>query len=94
MQPLTHSLAMGITVNVLRPRLNGPYFAGATFKLISFKKDLSILEFHWNLILKVQLLIYHGLDGRLAPKRWKAIIWTNDGIVYWRVYIHLAALVS
>ena len=30
-----------------------------------------------------------GTDSRLSPKRWQAIIWTNDGIVYWRIYASL-----
>ena len=27
-----------------------------------------------------------GSDNGLAPNRRQAIIWTNDGIVYWRIY--------
>ena len=27
-----------------------------------------------------------GSENGLAPKRWQAIIWTNDGVVYWRIY--------
>ena len=30
-----------------------------------------------------------GSDNGLAPSRWQAIIWTNDGIVYWRIYASL-----
>ena len=27
-----------------------------------------------------------GSDNGLAPNRRQAIIWTNDGLVYWRIY--------
>ena len=30
-----------------------------------------------------------GLDNGLAPNRRKAIIWTNNGLVYWRIYASL-----
>ena len=30
-----------------------------------------------------------GSDDGLAPVRRQAIIWTNDGLVYWRVYASL-----
>ena len=30
-----------------------------------------------------------GSDDGLAPSRRQAIIWTNDGIVYWRIYTSL-----
>ena len=30
-----------------------------------------------------------GLDIGLVPNRWQAIIWTNDGLVYWRIYASL-----
>ena len=30
-----------------------------------------------------------GSDNGLVPSRWHAIIWTNDGIVYWRIYASL-----
>ena len=29
-------------------------------------------------------------DNGLAPNRQQAIIWTNDGIVYWRTYASLS----
>ena len=30
-----------------------------------------------------------GSDNGLAPCRWQAVIWTNDDLVYWRVYIYI-----
>ena len=30
-----------------------------------------------------------GSDNGLAPKRRQAIIWTIDGLVYWRIYASL-----
>ena len=28
-------------------------------------------------------------DNSLVPNRWQAIIWTNDGLSYWRIYASL-----
>ena len=48
------------------------------------------LTFHWNLFSRVQLTIFRiGSDNGLAPIIRQAIIWTNDGIVYWRIYASL-----
>ena len=45
------------------------------------------LRFHWILLLRSQLTIsQHWLDNGLAPKKRPAIIWTNGGIVYWRIF--------
>ena len=30
-----------------------------------------------------------GSDDGLVPIRWQAIICTNDGLVYWRIYVSL-----
>ena len=29
-----------------------------------------------------------GSDNGLSPNRWQAILWTNDGLVYWRIYAY------
>ena len=43
------------------------------------------IKLHWNLFLKALLTICHiGSDNDLAPNSWQAIIWTNDGLVYWQ----------
>ena len=43
---------------------------------------------HWNLFTSVQLTPIHYWisDNILASTRRQTIIWTNDGIVYWRIY--------
>ena len=30
-----------------------------------------------------------GSDNGLSQNRWHAIIWTNDGLVYWRMYVSM-----
>ena len=48
------------------------------------------LKFQWNLFLRFELIIFsNGSDNCLAPSRRQAIIWTNDGIVYWRIFTSL-----
>ena len=43
------------------------------------------LRFHWSLFLTASI----GSDNGLAPTRRQAIIWTNYGIVCWRIYTSL-----
>ena len=31
-----------------------------------------------------------GSDNGLAPNMWQAIIWTNDGLIYWGIYTSLS----
>ena len=31
-----------------------------------------------------------GSDNGLAPNRRQAIIWTNDGLIYWHIYASLS----
>ena len=46
--------------------------------------------FHWNLFLRVKLQCASiGSDDGLALNRWQAIIWTNEGIVYWCIFVGL-----
>ena len=33
-----------------------------------------------------------GSDNGLAPNRRQAIIWTNDGLIYWNIYVSLNEL--
>ena len=48
------------------------------------------LKFHRTLFLRVQLAIFHhGWDNGLAPIRWQAIIWIDDCLVCWCIYISL-----
>ena len=61
------------------------------FKHIFLKEsDKIIFELHWNLFPGVQLTINQiGSGNDLAPNRWQAIIWTNDGPVHWCIYVAL-----
>ena len=44
------------------------------------------LKFHWNVFQTVQLqLLSINSDNSLVPNVWWAIIWTNDGLVYWHI---------
>ena len=46
------------------------------------------LKFHQSLFLRVQLAIFIiGSDNGLVPNRCQAIIWTNAGLGWWRIYI-------
>ena len=48
------------------------------------------LKFNWNWSPRIQLQYSStGLDNGLAPVRRQAIIWRNDGIVYWHIYVTL-----
>ena len=48
------------------------------------------LRFLWSLFLSFELTIsQHCSDNGMTPTRRQAIIWTNDGIVYWCIYVSL-----
>ena len=48
------------------------------------------LRFHWRLFLGVQSTLFRQcIDNGLAPVRRQAIIWTNDGLVYWHKHASL-----
>ena len=71
----------------------GPMLAPITF--LSGSSWLKIVIFwlksKWSLCLKIQyenrLLLIYGKC--LAANRWRAIIWTNDGLIYWHIYASL-----
>ena len=49
-----------------------------------------LLQFPLSLGPRVQLTkSQHGSYDGLAPNRWRAIIWTNGDLVYWRIYASL-----
>ena len=51
------------------------------------------LKFHWNRFLELNWQqVSIGSDNGVASYRWQAIIWTNDGLVYWRIYVHPASI--
>ena len=68
--------------NTLRPRQNGRHFTAAIFKWIFFDENVYI---SFKIALKFvpkgpnQPNSSTGPDNGLAPARWQAIIWTNDG---------------
>ena len=48
------------------------------------------LRFHWSLFLRSKKQYSSiGSDNGLVPTRRQAIIWTNDGLSYWRIYASL-----
>ena len=57
------------------------------------KIDLFSLKFHWSLFPMVQLIISHfDSDNTLAPRGRQVIIWTNDGLSYWRIDVSLGLI--
>ena len=76
-------------VSTLRPRQDGRLFGRRHFqiqihqwKCFDFDKNLTKMyslgsnQQHSNI----------GSDNGLAPNRQQAVIWTNDGLVYWCIY--------
>ena len=48
------------------------------------------IQFDWSLFPRVQLKQYSiGSDNDLVPNRRQAIIWTNDGLSWWRICVSL-----
>ena len=48
------------------------------------------LKCRWGLFLRFKLTIFqHWFSNGLAPTRRQPIVWTNVGIVYWRLYASL-----
>ena len=73
-------------LNTLRERQNGRHFADDIYKSI-FVNEKVQFNFHWSLFLGVQLTInQHCSDNGLVPNMRQAIIWTNDCLVYRRIY--------
>ena len=75
------------SVNTTRPRQNGHHFADDVFKCNFF---IWLYFFYRNIIELCSQGSYWlwssiGLDIGLQNRR-QAIIWTNGGLIYWRVY--------
>ena len=69
--------------NTLRLRQNGCYFADNIFKCIYLNENLCVLtRISLKFVPKGWYQTSIGSDNGLAPNRWQAIIWTNDGLVY------------
>ena len=77
----------GLSVNILRQRQNGRHLADAIFKYISLMENVRISikacseGSNWQ-------NASMGSDNALAPNRWQAIIWTNDDLCCWRIYVY------
>ena len=78
-------------VNTSRPRQNGRHVADDISSAFSWMKIFEFrLKFHWIMFLTVNWQYGSiGSDDGLAPTRRQAIIWTNDGQVWWRIYASL-----
>ena len=84
--------ALSIELNTLRPRQDVRQLRDDIFKCIfSWKNIFEFrLQFHWSLFPRVQLPIFQQYaDDDMAPSRRQVIIWTNDGLVNWRIYASL-----
>ena len=46
-----------------------------------------LLQFHWSLWIEVFLTVSIGSDNSLVLNRQQVIIWTNDDLVYWNIYV-------
>ena len=78
--------------NILRPRQNGHHIAEDIFKRISLNE--TFFNFIWNFteICSFASNWQYGCiiwDNDLAPNRRQAIVSTNDGLGYWRIYASL-----
>ena len=80
--------------NTLRPRQNGPLFADDVFKCILWNEKVQIslkisLRFVPKILINIIPALVQIMAWQLAPTRWQAIIWTNDGLGYRRIYASL-----
>ena len=80
---------MELFLKKMRPIQYGRYFPDDNFKCIVINENACIsfkisLKFVPN-----QQYSSIGSDNGLAPSRRQAIIWTNDGLVYWHIYASL-----
>ena len=75
-------------INPWRSKQNGRHF------LDTFKRIL-VNENYFNLLKIESKFVPHGSiniidpDNGLTPVRRQAIMWTNDGLVYWFIYVSL-----
>ena len=77
------------TLNTLRPRQDGRYFADDIFECIFLNENFcTLIKISLKSVRKRQIdnNPVLGSDNGLAPNRRQAIIWTNDGVVWWRIY--------
>ena len=66
---------------------NGPHFADIFKNIFSYENPW-ILRFHRRLFCSVEFTLYqHWFRYWLDAARQQAIIWTNGGLIYWRLYV-------
>ena len=74
-------------------RWNGNHFVDDIFKLFFLCGNWCILIHNWPKFISMDLIhnksALIGSDNGLSQNRWQAIIWTNDGLVYWRIYVSM-----
>ena len=80
--------------NTLRPRQNGRYFADNIFKCI-FLNEQIYASIKVSLTIKPKGPI-NNIPALVQIMAWwqQAIIWTSDGLVYWRINSSLSASTS
>ena len=79
--------------DTLRPRQNGRHFADDIFRHIFVNRNVWIsIDISLKFIPKGSNWKYNSVssDNGVAPTRRQAIIWTNDALVYWRIYLSLS----
>ena len=85
------SLTLKTSINPLRQKENSHLFADDVFICIILNENswisnnISLKYVPYGLIDNVII----GSDNGLASNRRQAIIWTNNGLVYWRIYASL-----
>ena len=83
-------LKVGI-ISTLRPRQNGRYFPDDNFKCIFLNENVWIsIAVSLKFVPRVQLTIFqHWFREWLGADQATTIIWTHDGLVWWRIYASL-----
>ena len=84
-------------LNTLRLRQNGRHFCRRHFEFHFLEWKLFYFDLNFTEIYSQGSNWQYsstGLGGDVTPSKWQAIIWTNDGLVCWHIYIHPSASVS
>ena len=79
-------------INTLKMRQSDRHFADNVFKCISLNENLrNVIQVSLKFVRKIRNRnkpVLVQISG-LAPIRRQCIIWTNDGLVHWRIYASL-----
>ena len=82
-------------LNTLRSKQNGRHFPCDIFNCIFLNENVRISnKISLKFVPKDQINNIAGSDNGLAPTRRQAVTWTNDGLVYWRIYASLGQWVK